>query len=55
MDILKKKNHITLDIYTYRIIPNKRAGREDEVGGPFIMCTKMLICISLPVWPRRRH
>ena len=30
----------------YRIIPNKRAGRGDEVGGAFIMCTKMLICIS---------
>ena len=30
----------------YRIIPNKRAGRGDEVGGVFIMCTKMLICIS---------
>ena len=33
-------------IFTYRIIPNKRAGRGDEVGGAFIMCTKMLICIS---------
>ena len=32
----------------YRIIPNKRAGRGDEVGGAFIMCTKMLICISRP-------
>ena len=38
--------------YTYRIIPNKRAGRGDELGGAFIMCTKMLICISRP---RRRH
>ena len=34
--------------FTYRIIPNKRAGRGDEVGGAFIMCTKMLICISPP-------
>ena len=32
----------------YRIIPNKRTGRGDEVGGAFIMCTKMLICISRP-------
>ena len=30
----------------YRIIPNIRAGRGDEVGGAFIMCTKMLILIS---------
>ena len=33
-------------IFTYCIIPNKCAGRGNEVGGAFIMCTKMLICIS---------
>ena len=28
-------------MHIYRIIPNKRAGRGDEVGDAFIMCTKM--------------
>ena len=37
---------VQLTMVEYRIIPNKRAGRGDEVGGAFIMCTKMLICIS---------
>ena len=39
----------------YRIIPNKRAGRGDKVGGAFIMCTKMLICISRSHSAARRH
>ena len=38
-----------LILLTYRIIPNKRAGRGDKVGGAFIMCNKMLICISRAV------
>ena len=38
----------------YRIIPNKRAGRGDEVGGAFIMCTKMLIYIGR-IQPRRHY